>query len=80
VANKKLATACFDQVTAAGGYRRRSVSVNDYFMIREVGIPAVLIEIGFHTNASDRAKLTSEATQKRVANGITYAIMDYFGT
>ena len=76
--SKKLATAFYDEVTAAGGYKKRAVSVNDYFMVREVGIPAALIEIGFHTNESDRKKLMDEATQKRVANGITYAIMDYF--
>lgn len=76
--NRKLATYLFDRVTASGGYARRGVSVNDFFMVREVNIPSALIEIGFHTNTEDRKKLTDENVQKRVANGVAYAVIDYF--
>lgn len=76
--NKKLATALCNEVVAAGGYQKRGVKVNDYFMVREVNIPAALLEIGFHTNAEDRARLMDTAVQKRVANAVAYAVIDYF--
>ncbi len=77
--NKKLATEICNEVVAAGGYAKRGVKVNDYFMVREVNIPSALLEVGFHTHAGDREKLMDTNVQKRVANAVTYAIMDYFG-
>ena len=77
--SKRLATVLCDRVSEAGGYARNSVIVNDFFMVREVNIPAALIEIGFHTNASDREKLMDETVQKRVANSVAYSVIDYFG-
>lgn len=76
--NKALATHLFDRVTESGGYARRGISVNDFFMVREVNIPSALIEIGFHTNTADREKLTDEIVQKRVANSVAYGVIDYF--
>lgn len=76
--NKKLATELCNEVVAAGGYAKRGIKVNDYFMVRETNIPSALLEIGFHTNAKDREKLMNASVQKRVANAVTYAIMDYF--
>jgi len=76
--NKKLATEICNEVVAAGEFAKRGVKVNDYFMVREVNIPSALLEIAFHTNANDRKKLMDPVVQKRVANAVTYAIMDYF--
>lgn len=50
----------------------------DYFMMREHNIAAALIEVGFHTNAHDRAVLQSEEGQRGAAKGIAQAIVVYF--
>ena len=78
-ANKRLAQLLLDQVSAAGKFNKRGNIANDFFMNRETNLPSALVEIGFHTNASDRAKLTDARYQKRVANGMLAAIYNYFG-
>ena len=78
-ANKRLAQLLLDQVAAAGKFNKRGNIANDFFMNRETNLPSALVEIGFHTNASDRAKLTDAHYQKRVANGMLAAIYNYFG-
>ncbi|MBC8538153.1 N-acetylmuramoyl-L-alanine amidase [Christensenellaceae bacterium NSJ-63] len=78
-ANKRLAQLLLDQVSAAGKFNKRGNIANDFFMNRETNLPSALVEIGFHTNASDRAKLTDAHYQKRVANGMLAAIYNYFG-
>lgn len=54
------------------------VAVNDYFMIREHNIPAALLEMGYHTNAEDRAVLDSEAGRSGLAEGIKNGVILYF--
>lgn len=76
--NEKLATLLCNQVSTAGGFKNRGLLVNDFYMIREINIPSALIEVGFHTNDSDRAKLSSTAYRKRIANGIAYGVVEYF--
>lgn len=78
-ANKRLAQLLLDQVSAAGKFNKRGNIANDFFMNRETNLPYALVEIGFHTNASDRAKLTDARYQKRVAIGMLAAIYNYFG-
>lgn len=75
----RFAQLLLSEVSTAGGFKSDGIVVNDYFMLREANIPSSNIEVGYHTNASDRAKLTDDATEKRIANGITYAILSYFG-
>ncbi len=75
----QLSRELMDEVTASGGFNEREIVANDFFMVREINIPAALVEIGYHTNASDRAKLTDPTNQKRVANGMAFAIYSYFG-
>lgn len=77
--NKRLAQLLLDQVSAAGKFNKRGNIANDFFMNRETNLPSALVEIGFHTNASDRAKLTNARYQKRVAIGMFAAIYNYFG-
>ncbi|MDD3242241.1 MAG: N-acetylmuramoyl-L-alanine amidase [Eubacteriales bacterium] len=76
--SKRFARLMGEQVAAAADYRNRGVSVNDFFMLREHNIPAALVEAGYHTNATDRAKLMDEVYKKRIANGVAYAIVEYF--
>jgi N-acetylmuramoyl-L-alanine amidase len=60
------------------GIARRKVLVDDWFIIREHNLPAVLVENGFHTNAADRAKLTDGGYLRRLALAYEDAIIQYF--
>ena len=46
-------------------------------MLRETAIPAVLIEVGFLTNAEERGKLLSLEYQELLAEAIASGILDY---
>lgn len=72
------ATLMLDHVSLSGGFKRRGMHVNDYFMLREHNAPAVLVEMGYHTNAGDRERLKDEENQDRITNGMVIAIQEYF--
>lgn len=76
--SKTFAELIQQEVVSAGGFRSCGIAVNNFFMLREQNIPAALLEVAFFTNPSDRAKLQSEAYQKRIASGITFSIQEYF--
>lgn len=78
--NARFAQILLNRVSAAGGFKAKERDVNDFFMVRETTIPAALVEVAYHTNESDRAKILDEANRKRVANAITVSVMEYFGT
>ena len=50
----------------------------NYYVLKQTEMPAVLIECGFLTNASERSLLTTEAYQEKIAWGIYMGIVDYF--
>ena len=50
------------------------------YLQRRVNRPGVLLEVGFLSNPSDRALLTSEVYQKRLVNVIKGGIYKYFET
>jgi len=60
------------------GINKREVAVENYFMIRELNVPSVLVENGFHTNARDREKLLDGAYLDKLALAYRNAIVDYF--
>ncbi len=78
--NKKLAQILLRRVSEAGGFYAKDCDTNDFFMIRETTVPSTLVEVAYHTNASDRAKIMDESNRKRVANAIAVSMMEYFGT
>ena len=55
------------------GLREASIPV-----IEGLSIPAVIVEIGFATNADDRKKLMDVNTQNAVAHALCQSIKDYF--
>lgn len=54
-------------------------SGSDYYMwIRETLDPAVLIEVGFVDNSTDRQLFDTEEEQRKLGQVIAYGILDYF--
>jgi N-acetylmuramoyl-L-alanine amidase len=60
------------------GIRRRSVTSENFLMIREHNVPGVLAENGYHTNARDRANLQNDRFLDRLALAYLGAITQYF--
>ena len=75
-ASTRAAHAIYDRLLPASGLRGRGVKANDYAVLRETVMPAVLVELGFVSNDGDRAKLISEDWQNRAAETITSGIME----
>ena len=60
------------------GIRRNSVRDAHFMVVRETNVPAVLVENGFHTNASDRALLSCDDFMRRLAVVYADTIETYF--
>jgi N-acetylmuramoyl-L-alanine amidase len=55
----------------------RNVMESDLYVLRNTTMPAVLIEVGFLTNSTDRANLQSETFLEELSDGIYEGIIDY---
>ena len=73
-----LAQRLMDGITEAVGTRNNGIRVNPgLYVLRRTQMPALLIELGYLTNASDAAKLRDD--QYQFAQGIYQGILKYFG-
>lgn len=73
----QLANIMHRFVTDAAGLPDRKVRQNNFRVITKTNMPAVLLEIGYLSNANDEAQLFSPAFQNRVAQGIVDGIKSY---
>ncbi len=71
----QLARAIQQRMTGYAGMRDRGVHFANYAVIRGTQAPAVLAELGFLSNTSDRAKLADPAYQARYAQAIADGIL-----
>lgn len=60
------------------GFARRKTYTNVFFVNREMNVPSILIENGFHTNDYDRALLESEEFLYTMAEVYVETIIDYY--
>ncbi len=59
----------------------RSVKANsEYFLLKNVSVPIVIVECGFLSNPEEAKKLESEDYQKSVAFTIQMGVMEYLNT
>ena len=76
--NEKIASIFQNQfkkhLNTNRGYKENSTK----YLQRRVNRPGVLLEVGFLSNASERALLTSEVYQNKIANIIKNGVIDYF--
>lgn len=59
---------------------KRLPSAGNYFIVRESIVPAVIVECGFLSNASDAKKLQDPAYQQKIADGIVNGLVAYFSS
>ncbi|MFD6511410.1 N-acetylmuramoyl-L-alanine amidase [Bacillus sp. NPDC060175] len=56
----------------------RGIHGSDFLVLRENPSPAILIELGFTSNASDEKRMNSEEFQTKSKKGIVDGIINYF--
>lgn len=54
-----------------------SVRQANFYVLKGVNSPAVLIEMGYISSAKDRARLSNKTVQKKMAQGIYNGVRDY---
>ena len=59
------------------GLPMRRVAQAPFFVLRGAGMPAVLLEIGFVTNANESRLLTTQPYQQRIAGAMSDGIANY---
>ncbi len=73
---KLLAQAILDRASALGIVTRQ-IQKNNYQVLWDTDMPAVLVETGFLTDPEDRAALLDPAHQNKVAQAIADAVLAY---
>lgn len=78
--SQKLALAIQNRIREfADPSNKLQAKENDnYYVLKQTLMPAVLVECGFMTNYSERQKLLSDEYQEKMAWGIYLGIVDYF--
>ncbi|WP_431029141.1 N-acetylmuramoyl-L-alanine amidase [Lysinibacillus sp. LZ02] len=73
-----LAKFINDEIVKNAGMKDRGVKREDYYVLRNLYIPAILVELGFVTNSEDSAKLTNDQYVDIFAQSIYNGIVKYY--
>lgn len=57
---------------------RKAKANDNYFVLREISIPSVIVECGFISNPEEEGKLNTDYYQQKIAWGIYVALIEYF--
>ena len=76
--SKKVATYFQTNLVSSLGMNSRGVKTANYVVIYKNTVPAVLVELGFISNSSDRQKLADASFQKKSAKKIYQLTEDIF--
>ncbi|MGN4126659.1 N-acetylmuramoyl-L-alanine amidase [Lysinibacillus sphaericus] len=73
-----LATFVNNQIVTNLNMKNRGVKEQQYYVIRNTLIPAILVELGFLTNSEDRGKMTDDQYIELFAESIYKGISQYY--
>ncbi|MFT9817506.1 N-acetylmuramoyl-L-alanine amidase [Lysinibacillus sp. NPDC056185] len=73
-----LATFVNNQIVNNLNMKNRGVKEQQYYVIRNTIIPAILVELGFLTNDEDRGKMTTDKYVELFADSIYKGISQYY--
>lgn len=77
---KAYRTSVYSSSSANYSKVDRDIKFYPFMVARVETCPAVLIELGFLSNAEERATLQKDSTQRALASGIYNGIADYFNS
>lgn len=80
ISSKKMASALLESLLPVMGTKNRGVKTAGYAVIKNNTVPAVLIELGFISNAGDRSKITDGTYQQNAAKSIYDTLEQLFAT
>jgi len=69
-----------DKSLRSNNLQLRKVSQAPFFVLRGAGMPAVLIEMGYLSNAADARKLNSAAYREQLAQSVAQGVVAYIKT
>jgi N-acetylmuramoyl-L-alanine amidase len=72
-----LAKAVHASLVGALPVKDRGVRRAQFYVINHTTAPAILVEMGYVSNAGERAEVNTTARQKKSAEAIAEGIMDY---
>jgi len=75
--SKLLADIVHRHVAQATGFRDRGVSQEEFFVLKDTHMPAILIEVGYISNPIDEAKMLTDSFQQSVAEAVVAGIKEY---
>lgn len=75
---EQLARRMVDSIAAATGQRNRGVRYADYQVLRDTGMMAILIEMGFASNAAENKFLNDAGFDERQAEAAARAVCGFF--
>lgn len=70
-----LAKTVLDAAKSSNNINVRNTRAEDYYVLNHTNMPAVLVEMGFLTNATERQKLGSDAYQQVIVESIAEAVL-----
>lgn len=59
------------------GTSKNIVPVKTFYLLKHIKSPAVLVELGFISNASDRQRLVTSSEQTKIASAISSGVLHY---
>lgn len=77
--SERLGKAILASIAEELGSRNRGVMAANFAVLRRTNMPAVLVELGYLTNATEALNLNSPAWQRAVAGAIANGIISYLG-
>lgn len=77
-ASKRLADVILSRLIRRTSAHSRGVKHGNFYVIREISIPAIIVEGGFISNPAERANLRSIDYQEKIARGVADGIDFYF--
>lgn len=78
-ASERLGKAILASIAEELGSRNRGVMAANFAVLRRTNMPAVLVELGYLTNATEALNLNSPAWQRAVAGAIANGVISYLG-
>ncbi|MGE7943770.1 N-acetylmuramoyl-L-alanine amidase [Lysinibacillus xylanilyticus] len=73
-----LATFVNNQIVNNLKMKNRGVKEQQYYVIRNMNIPSILVELGFLSNSEDSAKMTDDQYIELFAESIYKGILEYY--
>lgn len=77
--SQEFANIMHEHVINATGFKDRQIKQENFFVLKDTEMPAVLLELGYLTNPSDESEMLTTEFQDRVATAIVEGIKAYLG-